>query len=94
MALLLTLLTRRDCELCEEMAAVVGAVAGTFAATVEEVDVDQSGELQRRHGDEVPVLLINGRKAFKYRVAAPELRRRLRAETRRAWLRSWRSKGR
>jgi hypothetical protein len=36
------------------------------------------------------VLLVEGRKAFKYRVTASELRRRLRAEARRATLRRWR----
>lgn len=87
----LTLLTRRDCELCADMAAVVAAVAADFAAALEEVDIDGDEELRRRHDQEVPVLLIDGRKAFKYRVEAKALRRRLRAERRRAWLRRLRA---
>jgi hypothetical protein len=87
----LTLLTRHDCGLCAEMAEVVSAVAESFAAAVETVDVDGDAELRARHGHEVPVLLINGRKAFKYRVEEGVLRRRLRAERRRQWWRAWRS---
>lgn len=94
MSLRLTLLTRHGCGLCDEMAAVVVAVAAPFAATVESVDVDGDAELRQRHGHEVPVLLINGRKAFKFRVGEAELRRRLRAERRRAWLSAWRSRPR
>jgi len=89
MDLRLTILTRHGCGLCDEMAAVVGAVAPSFAAAVETVDVDGDPDLQGRHGDEVPILLINGRKAFKYRVEEGALRRRLRAERRRQWWRAW-----
>jgi hypothetical protein len=76
----LILYTRKDCCLCEEMKAVVRPVAESFNLTVQEVDVDSSAELQERYGNEVPVLLVNGRKAFKYRVTAKELENRLRKE--------------
>jgi len=47
---------------------------------VEEVDVDTDPALVRAYGDEVPVLCVNGRKAFKYRVDASALRARLARE--------------
>jgi Glutaredoxin-like domain (DUF836) len=81
-ALRLTLITRRDCHLCEEMAAVIDQVAPRFRAQVEVRDVDIDPELLALYTDEVPVLLIDDRKAFKYRVTASELERRLRAATR------------
>ena len=34
-------------------------------------------DLKERYGAEVPVLLINGRKAFKYRVTVRELKKKL-----------------
>ncbi len=37
-------------------------------------------EIQKEFGNEVPVLFINGRKAFKYRVTARELAKRLERE--------------
>lgn len=77
----LTLYTRRDCCLCEEMKKIIAEVAGGNPPPIEEVDVDSSPDLQQKYGDEVPVLVINGRKAFKYRVTAKELEKRLRRET-------------
>ncbi|HEY1370912.1 MAG TPA: glutaredoxin family protein [Candidatus Binatia bacterium] len=77
----LTLYTRKDCCLCDEMKAAVEAAAKRIAISLEEIDVDSSPEFAARYGAEVPVLFINGRKAFKYRVAEKELERRLRAET-------------
>ena len=76
----LTLYTRKDCGLCEEMKAAVEAAGRKIAITLEVIDVDSSAELAARYGSEVPVLFINGRKAFKYRVEAKELERRLRAQ--------------
>jgi len=47
---------------------------------LEEIDISGNPELEARFGQEIPVLLVNGRKAFKYRVTAGELRRRLARE--------------
>jgi len=77
----ITLYSRRDCHLCHEMRAVVDAVGRELALEVEEVDVDADPALTAAHGDEVPVLFVNGRKAFKYRLDAAALRARLRRET-------------
>lgn len=74
----LTLYSRRDCCLCEEMKAVIQQVASRVALQLEEIDVDASPALQERYGYEVPVLFIDERKAFKYRVTRKELERKLR----------------
>jgi glutaredoxin len=73
----LTLYSRQDCGLCDEMKEVVRAVASKIPIEMEEVDIDGSPELRAKFGDEVPVLFINGRKAFKYRVTIKELEKRL-----------------
>ena len=73
----ITLYRRADCHLCHEMRAVVDAVARAVAVAVEEVDVDTDEELARSYGHDVPVLLVNGRKAFKHRVDERSLRERL-----------------
>ena len=59
---------------------MVREVAEREDVRLEVRDVDADAELRARHGEEVPVLLIDGRPAFRYRVRAGELRRRLRAE--------------
>ena len=76
----LLLYTRKDCCLCEEMKSILSRVAGRVSFTLEEIDVDTSPALQEKYGNEVPVLFINGRKAFKYRLTAKELEQRLRRE--------------
>lgn len=60
------------------MKKVVRQVAGEIALDVEEIDVDGAAQLKESYGHEVPVLVIDGRKAFKYRLTARELRRKLR----------------
>jgi hypothetical protein len=76
----LTLYGRAGCHLCHDMRAVVDAVAREVAVAVEEVDVDTDAALAAAYGAEVPVLCVNGRKAFKYRVDARALRARLARE--------------
>jgi len=87
----LVVVTRRDCGLCEEMESVAARFASSGEASLDLLDVDSDPELVRRYGAEVPVLLVNGRRAFKYRVDPGDLRRRIRAERRRAILRRWRA---
>jgi len=80
MTLQLTLYTRKECCLCEEMKRVVREVGAEVPLETEVIDVDGSPELRETYGNEVPVLLINGRKAFKYRVTIQELKKRLKRE--------------
>ena len=76
----LTLYTRKECCLCEEMKRVVREVGAEVPLETEEIDVDGSLELKERYGNEIPLLFINGRKSFKYRVTVRELKKRLRKE--------------
>lgn len=73
----LILYTRRDCELCREMESVIDEVAPRFQAELKRVEIDGDPALEVQFGIEVPVLFVNGRKAFKYRCTARELRKRL-----------------
>ena len=80
MTVAVTLYTRKGCCLCDDMKAAVRAVGAKIPLALEEIDVDASAQLAVRYGSEVPVLFIDGRKAFKYRVTEKELERRLKAE--------------
>jgi len=77
----LILYTRKDCCLCEEMKITIREVAERIPLAIQEFDVDTAPELQGQYGNEVPVLFVNGRKAFKYRVTEKELETRLKKET-------------
>ena len=76
----LTLYSRPGCHLCDEMKETVAPIAHELGCTVTEVDISGDLELETRYSAEIPVLLVNGRKAFKYRLTERELRQRLRAE--------------
>ena len=70
-----TLYSRPGCHLCDEMKAVVNRVAGALPVEIEDVDISADPALEERYGTEVPVLLVNGKRAAKYRITAEELTR-------------------
>jgi len=76
----LTLYSRPGCHLCEAMKEIVYPLARELNCVLAEVDISGDPALEARYGTEIPVLLVNDRKAFKYRLTERELRRRLRAE--------------
>ena len=83
----LTLYFRRDCCLCDEMKSVIQQVAAKTALDLVEIDVDSDEELKAKYGNQVPVLFIDGRKAFKYRLTAAELTKKLKQKSRRFFIR-------
>ena len=62
------------------MKAVVQRVVRSVATpiTLEEIDISTATDLEARYGLEIPVLLVDGKKAAKYRVSEEELTRLLR----------------
>ena len=80
MTVSLTLYSRPGCCLCEDMKAVLAEVELDPPFDLEEIDISTQAKLEERFGQEIPVLFVNGRKAFKYRVTSRELHRRLRRE--------------
>lgn len=46
-----------------------------------EIDIDTDPELQRLYNEEVPVVFIDGRKAFKYTLDEKEFLKKLRARS-------------
>ena len=76
---LVTLYTRRGCCLCEDAKQVLAEARRRAGFEYQEVDIDSDSELRRKYNDEVPVIAIDGAKAFKYRVDLKDLLRRLAA---------------
>lgn len=73
----LRLYTKPGCHLCEEMKQALSHASRGIDVQLEEIDITGDEELLRRFGEEIPVLFIGGRKAFKYRASEPALRERL-----------------
>ena len=75
--------SRHDCCLCDEALAEIEKARAELEFDVRIVDVDGDPALVERYGHEVPVVEVDGRKAFKFRVTSRELVRRL--QRRRWW---------
>jgi len=59
---------RKDCHLCEVVKQTLTNAQSKADFQWSQVDIDSDPELQRKYSDEVPVVFIDGRKAFKYRM--------------------------
>ena len=60
--------SRKNCHLCDELKDELRRLETSRLFSWREVDIDADAELQRLYTDEVPVVFIDGRKAFKYRL--------------------------
>ena len=69
--------SRKGCHLCEVVKESLSKLSRRGSFTWREIDVDTDAELRRQFNDEVPVVFIDGRKAFKYRMDEQEFLRRL-----------------
>lgn len=71
--------SRKGCHLCEIVKEQLLKLSRRGTFTWQEVDVDTDRDLQRQYNDQVPVVFIDGRKAFKYRMDEQEFLRKLSA---------------
>lgn len=69
--------SRKGCHLCDVVKDTLAQVQGDAEFEWREVDIDGDPELLERYNDEVPVVFVNGRKAFKYRMDRQQLLRAL-----------------
>ena len=74
-----TLYTRVGCCLCDDAKRVLLEARRRADFHYEELDIDTDPELRSLYNDEVPVIAINGLKAFKYRVDMKEFLKKLAA---------------
>ncbi len=73
--------SRKGCHLCDVVMQTLTELEGAADFQWREVDIDADSELRRKYTDEVPVVFIDGHKAFKYRMSAPEFLRVLAARS-------------
>jgi glutaredoxin len=77
MAREVVLYSRRGCHLCEIVKESLSKLARQTQFTWQEIDVDSDDALRRQFNDEVPVVFIDGKKAFKYRMNEQDFLRKL-----------------
>ena len=69
--------SRKGCHLCEIVKESIVKLHKRGGFTWREIDVVSDAEIRRLYTDEVPVVFINGRKAFKYRMDEQEFLKKL-----------------
>ncbi len=68
------------CHLCERARRVVAAALDELGFEFEEVDIGGDPELEARYREWIPVVELDGERAFVYHVDPAALRRRLRPQ--------------
>jgi glutaredoxin len=69
--------SRKGCHLCDVVKETLAEARNAADFEWREVDIDTDPELVQRFNDEVPVVFINGRKAFKYHMERKQFLRAL-----------------
>ncbi len=81
--LLLELYSKPECCLCDEAKGVIEEVLTSLPPQVQErfslqvVDISQDVSLLERYGEEIPLLFIEGKQAFRYRIHPLTLRKKM-----------------
>ena len=73
----LTLYSRAECHLCDEMYAALLAYLPRFRFDIERIDVDRDPDLRHRYGARVPVLVVGEHEICHYFLDEPALLARL-----------------
>ena len=69
--------SRPGCHLCDVAKEVVERVRRQYPFTLQVINIETDPALEAAYGTEIPVVLINGNKAFKYRVDENEFARKV-----------------
>jgi glutaredoxin len=72
--------SKPDCPLCDEAKEVLARVQRRVPFVLREVDITLDPQLYERHRYDIPVVLVNGRKAFKHHLDEALVEARLRRE--------------
>ncbi len=69
--------SKEDCCLCDDVKNVLKKVQKDIPFETIEVDITKDPRLFEKYRDQIPVVFINGQKAFKYKVSEDGLKKKL-----------------
>ena len=72
--------SRKGCHLCDVLKETLTKLQSAADFEWRDVDIDTDPDLVQRFNDEIPVVFINGRKAFKYRMTRDQFLQTLSAQ--------------
>ncbi len=70
-------LTKKDCSLCDDAKEIIEQVIAELPAELKMTDIESDPELFERYKEKIPVVLINGKESFLYKVHPVTLRKKL-----------------
>ena len=77
MQIQIEILTKKDCGLCDDAKEVVERVLPDFPATLKIIDIESNSDLFEKYKEKIPVVRINGKENFVYKVHEITLRKKL-----------------
>lgn len=69
--------SRPGCHLCDDAKEVIERVQARYPFSLRVINIETDPELEKAYGEQIPVVLINGNKAFKYHVDEHELEQKV-----------------
>jgi glutaredoxin len=69
--------SKSGCHLCDKVKETLRSLEPRGGFHWREVDIDGDPELKRLYWDQIPVVFVDGRKSFKYRMSEQAFLRRL-----------------
>ena len=77
MQIQIEILTKKDCALCDDAKEVVERVLPDFPARLKMIDIESNSDLLEKFKEKIPVVRINGKETFVYKVHEITLRKKL-----------------
>jgi len=75
--IVIEILTKRDCSLCDEAKKVVNRVLPDYPARLVMIDIESDPSLYEEFKERIPVIRINGEESFVYKTHEITLRHKL-----------------
>ena len=69
--------SRPGCHLCDEAKEVIERVRRRVVFDIRVINIETDPELEKKYGEQIPVVFINGNKAFKYHVDEAEFEKKV-----------------
>ena len=69
--------SKPDCPLCDEMTSLVHKVQGKESWEIQHINIESDSVLEAEYREQIPVMFINGRKAFKAHVSEDQLKKKI-----------------
>jgi glutaredoxin len=69
--------SRPGCHLCNEAKEVIERVGRRVAFSLRVINIETDPELEKKYGEEIPVVFVNGMPAFRYRVDEAEFEKKV-----------------